>query len=59
MREKALRVARRASLDDADVFLANSGVLQLALVGFDQIEMNFGPEFAVARELADSRNSSG
>ncbi len=48
MREEASAVARGAAFDHADVFVTNSGILQLALVGFDQVEMDFGPEFAVA-----------
>src|SRR5271157_4337282 len=49
MREEASRIARGTSLENADVFLANSGVPQLALVGFNQIEVDFGAELAVSR----------
>ncbi len=49
MGEKARRVARRTSADYADVLLTNSGILQLPLVGLDQVEMNLGAKLAMPR----------
>jgi hypothetical protein len=49
--EEARRITRGAAIDYADVFLRNSGILQLTHVRLDQVEMNFGADFAMPRSL--------
>src|SRR5690348_13384646 len=48
MGEEARCVASSAALDDADVLLADAGVFELAVVGGNQIEVDFRAEIAVA-----------
>src|SRR5208283_3193552 len=49
MREEPQRVAGSTSSDDADVLRANTGLLQLAVIGLNQVEMDLGTEIAVSR----------
>jgi hypothetical protein len=49
MGEETLHLARGTSLDNADMFLVNSGVQQLALISFNQIEVDFRAKLAVSR----------
>ena len=54
MGEEARGVAGGAAFDDTDVLLAQPGVFELAAIGFDQIEVDFRAEVAVAGTLNES-----
>ena len=48
MGEEPGGIASGATFDDADVVVTQASLLQLAPVGFDEVEMDFGPQIAMS-----------